>query len=53
VVKDALAKGGPGGGFILSDNHGEIPLQVPDSVLESISETVLRWGKYPLQISED
>ncbi len=48
AVKDALAKGGPGGGFILSDQHGEIPFQVPDEVLQTISETARKWGRYPL-----
>ena len=48
AVKDALAKGGPGGGFILSDHHGEIPFQVPDEVLLTISETARTWGRYPL-----
>ena len=48
AVKDAISKAGPGGGFILSDNHGEIPWQVPDEVLMTISETVRRYGRYPL-----
>jgi len=48
-VKEALAKAGPGGGFILSDNHGEIPWQVPDEVLLAISEAVHIWGQYPLR----
>ncbi len=48
MVKEAIAKAGPGGGFILSDNHGEIPFQVPDEVLMTISEAVHRWGQYPL-----
>jgi uroporphyrinogen decarboxylase len=47
-VKDLIGKAAPGGGFILSDNHGEIPFQVPDETLMAISEAVLRWGKYPL-----
>jgi uroporphyrinogen decarboxylase len=47
-VKDLIAKAGAGGGFILSDNHGEIPFQVPDEVLMAISDSVHRWGKYPL-----
>jgi uroporphyrinogen decarboxylase len=47
-VKDALAAAGPGGGFILGDNHGEIPWQVPEDVLLAISETVNEWGRYPL-----
>jgi len=48
TVKDAIAKAGPGGGYILSDNHGEIPWQVPDDVLMAISEAVHKWGRYPL-----
>lgn len=48
LVKEAIRKAGPGGGFILSDNHGEIPWQVPEDVLMTISEAVHRWGRYPL-----
>ncbi len=48
AVKDAIAAGGPGGGFVLADNHGEIPWQVPDEVLDAISAAVHRWGRYPL-----
>lgn len=44
----ALAAGGPGGGFILSDSHGEIPWQVPEEVLLTISRTVREWGRYPM-----
>lgn len=47
-VKQAIAKAGPGGGFLLSDNHGEIPYLVPDDVLLAISAAVERWGNYPL-----
>jgi uroporphyrinogen decarboxylase len=47
-VREAIAQAGPGGGYILSDNHGEIPWQVPDEVLLSISRAVHRWGRYPL-----
>lgn len=47
-VKDTIAKAGRGGGFILADNHGEIPYQVPDSVLLAISAAVKKWGSYPL-----
>lgn len=49
VVHDAILKGGPGGGYILSDAHGEIPWQVPESVLDSIAGAVRRWGSYPLK----
>ena len=49
AVKEAITKAGPGGGYILSDNHGEIPYQVPDDVLLAISEAVHTWGQYPLE----
>ncbi|UCH98612.1 MAG: uroporphyrinogen decarboxylase family protein [Candidatus Aminicenantes bacterium] len=52
VVKEAIAKAGPGGGFILSDNHGEIPWQVSDMVLMALSEAVHQWGRYPLDWKE-
>lgn len=48
AVKHALAAAAPGGGFILSDTHGEIPFQVSDEVLLTISEAVHHWGTYPL-----
>lgn len=47
-VKAAIAAAGAGGGFLLGDNHGEIPWQVPDEVLLALSEAVERWGRYPL-----
>ena len=47
-VKEAIAKAGPGGGFVLTDNHGEIPMQVPDDVLLAIADAVREWGRYPL-----
>lgn len=46
-VRSALAAAGSGGGFILSDNHGEIPWQVTDEVLLAISEEVHRSGCHP------
>jgi uroporphyrinogen decarboxylase len=53
AVKEAIAKAGPGGGFILSDNHGEIPWQVPEEVLLAISAAVHKWGRYPLDWIEN
>ena len=47
IVKDSIAKAGPGGGFILANDH-EIPFQVPEKILLSISDSVEKWGKYPL-----
>lgn len=48
AVKEAIAEAGPGGGFILSDSHGEIPFQVPDDVLTAICDAARRWGRYPI-----
>lgn len=48
IVKNAIQQAAPGGGFILSDSHGEIPFQVPDSVLLAISEAVEDYGRYPI-----
>ena len=48
VVKDLIAAAGPGGGFILSDGHGEIPWQVPEDVIMAVSDAVHTWGRYPL-----
>ena len=47
-VRRILAAAGPGGGFVLSDNHGEIPFCVDDEVLLAVTEAVRRWGRYPL-----
>jgi uroporphyrinogen decarboxylase len=47
-VRTAIAKAAKGGGFILGDNHGEIPWQVSEEVLLAIGDAVQRWGRYPL-----
>jgi len=52
-VKDAIAKAGSGGGFLLSDNHGEIPWQVSDATLMAVAEAARRWGRYPLEWVEE
>jgi uroporphyrinogen decarboxylase len=52
-VKRAIAKAGRGGGYVLSDVHGEIPWQVPDDVLLAIAEAVRHWGQYPLKWVEE
>lgn len=49
IVRDLIKNSAAGGGFILSDNHGEIPFQVPDEILMAISNAVHKWGKYPLK----
>jgi len=52
-VKKAIAAAGRGGGFLLADNHGEIPFQVPDEVLLAISAAARAWGTYPLTWVEE
>jgi uroporphyrinogen decarboxylase len=47
-VKRALAAAAPGGGFVLSDGHGEIPFHVSDETLHAIADAARRWGRYPL-----
>ena len=47
-VKKAIAAAGIGGGFILTDHHGEIPFDVPEDVLIWVSKSVEQWGSYPL-----
>lgn len=48
-TKRSISQAGPGGGFILSDSHGEIPWQVSDETLTAISDAVHEWGNYPLK----
>lgn len=47
-VKEVIYGAAPGGGFILSDSHGEIPYQFSDDVLMAISDAVLTHGRYPI-----
>ncbi|MFO8236196.1 MAG: uroporphyrinogen decarboxylase family protein [Bacteroidales bacterium] len=49
IVKEVIKKAAPGGGFILSDNHGEIPFQVKDETLLAIRAAVKEFGTYPVQ----
>lgn len=49
-VKEAIAKGAHGGGFVLSDNHGEIPYQVKDETLGEIAAAARKYGTYPIGI---
>lgn len=45
-VRDTLRAAGRGGGFILADNHGEIPWQVPDQVILAIAEATRKFGTF-------
>ncbi|MFP4383192.1 MAG: uroporphyrinogen decarboxylase family protein [Spirochaetia bacterium] len=46
-VRDKIQEGAPGGGFILSDNHGEIPFQVSEDTIATVAEAVKTYGQYP------
>lgn len=48
-VQQLIQDAAPGGGFILSDSHGEIPWQVSESVLLAISDAVEEYGIYPIK----
>lgn len=48
-VKEAIEKGAKGGGFILGENHGEIPYFVKDETLLAIKEAVEEYGRYPIE----
>jgi uroporphyrinogen decarboxylase len=45
-VREAMSKAAAGGGFILSDNHGELPFQVPWGVIGWVMDAALRHGRY-------
>lgn len=48
-VRNAIEKAAEGGGYILSDNHGEIPSSVSQDVLMALSASVKKWGNYPVR----
>jgi len=48
-VRLAISQAASGGGFILADNHGEIPWVVPEETLLAIAEATRNWGTYPLK----
>jgi uroporphyrinogen decarboxylase len=49
AVRAAIRAAGPGAGFVLSENHGEIPIAVPEATLVAIAEAARRYGRYPLE----
>jgi uroporphyrinogen decarboxylase len=46
AVRAALRAAGPGGGFLLTEHHGEIPWATPDETLLAAAEAARRWGAY-------
>ncbi len=49
-VKEAIKKAATGGGFILAENHGEIPWDIKDETLIAIKEAVEEYGTYPIKL---
>lgn len=48
-VKKSILEAGKDGGFILAENHGEIPWSISEETLLAIKEAVEKWGKYPIE----
>ena len=49
-VKEAISKAAIGGGFILAENHGEIPWDIKEETLFAIKDAVLKYGTYPIKL---
>lgn len=49
MVRAAIQAGAPGGGFILAENHGELPWAVPEDALDKLAAAVLTCGGYPIR----
>lgn len=49
----AIAAAAAGGGFILSDNHGEIPFQVQDDTLHAIMDAAREHGRSPVRARDE
>jgi uroporphyrinogen decarboxylase len=48
-VKEAIQKAAKGGGYILAENHGEIPWEIKEETLLAIKEAVDEYGTYPIE----
>jgi uroporphyrinogen decarboxylase len=52
-VRRLLRVAGRDGNLIVCDNHGEIPLSVPDEVIHAIAEAVRTWGRFPMDWAKE
>lgn len=48
-VKDVIQKAAKGGGYILAENHGEMPWDIKEETLLAIKEAVREYGTYPIE----
>ena len=48
TVRALIRSCAPGGGFLLADNHGEIPWHVKEETLFAVRDAVRQWGRYPI-----
>ncbi|MFW9994219.1 MAG: uroporphyrinogen decarboxylase family protein [Candidatus Odinarchaeota archaeon] len=45
-IKKSIKSGSEGGGFIISDHHGDLPLQVTEEVIVAMMKARDKWGSY-------
>jgi uroporphyrinogen decarboxylase len=53
AARACIAAAAAGSGFVLSDNHGEIPFQVPDENLHALMDAAREHGTYPIRKDAD
>jgi len=45
-VKRCISDAAKGGGYILTDHHGNLPINVPDKILRSLVKLRDKYGSY-------
>ena len=53
AAAEVIRAAAPGGGFILADNHGEIPYHVGEETLQAIMQAARTAGRYPIRPTDD
>ncbi len=48
AARAAIAAAAPGGRFLLTEHHGEIPWQVSEQALDAVAEVARTYGRYPI-----